>query len=223
MPERCCSHCAGQMARRANESPSGWTKRRFCSHRCAMLYANAHRHEDLAPEVLIRQRSIVDAQTGCWNWRKSKARGRVKVNGKAMLAARLAYQTFVGPLAEGLHVCHRCDNPACVNPQHLFLGTQAENMADMRQKRRNGWNNVKLTESDVEAIRASTDSNGALARRYGVVRTTISNIRNGISWRDGALPRSINGKPREAVEPQCADLEAGRASGAGVSGEGGEP
>jgi len=87
-----------------------------------------------------------------------------------------------------MKVLHRCDNPACQNPAHLFLGTQVDNMADMRRKGRErkapGESNgsAKLTALQVAAIRADPRSQSAIAMAYGVVQTTISKIKLGKIW-----------------------------------------
>ena len=94
-------------------------------------------------------------------------------------------------------VCHRCDTPACINPQHLFLGTQAQNLQDMWRKGRGkrlpvarGEHNhqAKLTRAQVDAILADPRGHATVARDYGVTRQAIFLIRKGVSWRgDHAL------------------------------------
>jgi hypothetical protein len=147
--------------------------------------------QSVKPRLLARV--SVCAETGCWNWpiSKNKRYGQISVGKKMRLAHRVSYELHCGPITDGLHVCHRCDNPACINPEHLFLGTQAENMADRnakgRQARLRGAVNgrAKLSEADVLAIRAGLAegvSQRKLAARHGVHPKQISRIRSGGGW-----------------------------------------
>ena len=82
----------------------------------------------------------IDKKTGCWNWTGSKnginGYGRITVEGKSYCAHRVSYELFVGIIPNGYNVCHKCDNPVCINPDHLFVGTRSDNMQDASNKGR---------------------------------------------------------------------------------------
>lgn len=135
----------------------------------------------------------------CWPWTACIVQGYGRfaiAAGKNDRAHRVALELSMGrPIAAGLEACHRCDNPPCVNPDHLYEGTHRQNMADMVRARRGfaarstvgaGNPNARLTEGDVAAIlRADLTRYGsqvALARRLGVTRETIRAIRIGKRW-----------------------------------------
>jgi hypothetical protein len=87
----------------------------------------------------IRNTVNVDPNTGCWLWQGAHNRrgyGRLYYSGKDYRAHRLAYVAFVGPIPNNMLVCHRCDVPQCVNPEHLFLGTAQDNESDKVSKGR---------------------------------------------------------------------------------------
>jgi hypothetical protein len=153
----------------------------------------------------LLEKIVKDSSTGCWNWTASKnlqGYGRIWANGKTRFAHRLSYELNREPSlpgSAGLNVCHRCDNPSCINPSHLFLGTAAENSSDMTAKNRqargeaitknrfhpagSAHGRAKLTDADVLAIRAIEGmSVRKIAKRYGVGPSQICRIRLGKNW-----------------------------------------
>jgi hypothetical protein len=130
---------------------------------------------------------------GCWEWTgaRSKGYGQVRLNGRRVGAHVASFELNVGPVG-GLDVLHRCDNPPCVRPDHLFLGTAKDNVADMMAKGRNrplrGEANgcSKLTEPEVVAVVArirAGQSDVVVAKETGVSRSVVHGIRTGRSWR----------------------------------------
>lgn len=105
------------------------------------------------------------------------------------LAHRVAYRLYLGDFPPDICVLHKCDNPLCVNPEHLFLGTRADNTADMMQKGRNAKvagelnPNRKLTEELAAQIRLAPGKHRDIAKEYGVTHTTIGDIKRGKIWR----------------------------------------
>lgn len=135
--------------------------------------------------------SRVEKRDRCWLWSGCRVRGygHLRVGGVLVRAHRFAWEVAFGPVPPGHSVCHHCDNPACVNPGHLFLGTHAENMRDMAIKGRScpwpGESNprAKLTADEVAEIRRRPDPRSTLAREFGVSLSLISAIRNRRVWR----------------------------------------
>lgn len=139
----------------------------------------------------------VDAATGCWLWTAATKPNGYGILGKCdgtrdnQYAHRFAYEHFIGPIPPGLQVCHRCDVRNCVNPEHLFLGTQADNQADMvakgRSLRGERHNLARVTEPVVLEIRRLWDDEGALQReladRFGITKQQVSNIVRGHAWK----------------------------------------
>ncbi len=129
----------------------------------------------------------------CWLWigaKDSKGYGRMTVDRKSAGCHRVSYEIHNGEIPRGLSVCHRCDVPACIRPDHLFVGTMAENMADMTEKGRStrGSKNPSaiLNEAAVASLRADVRpgmSGYEASRKYGIQRGTVYQIMNGETWK----------------------------------------
>lgn len=126
---------------------------------------------------------------GCWLWtayRMKNGYGLFRYPDGHHLAHRVSHRLFIGPVPDGLDVMHSCDNPACVNPEHLSAGTRTDNMRDAvrkgRMRRGESHGRAKLVDADVIAIRESSELQRVLALRYGVRQTTISKIKRGQKW-----------------------------------------
>lgn len=128
---------------------------------------------------------------GCVLWTggsNARGYGRLRWQGLRRFAHRLAMECASGPIPEGMDVCHKCDVPACINPAHLFLGTNAANMADMwakgraRPPRGESVGGAKLVAADVLTIRAARGTQDAIAAQFGVSRALISYIKRRKSW-----------------------------------------
>lgn len=143
-------------------------------------------------EILKRFEEKYTKAKGCWEWNAGKTRegyGMFGFDGRVQGAHRVSYRLYVGEIPIGLYVCHRCDNPSCVNPEHLFLGTHADNMLDCKSKGRfaSGENHGNANLSDAQVIeirlRYSDGERGTdLAKEFGVSQQAISKIIRGISW-----------------------------------------
>ena len=154
-----------------------------------------HGHQKL-PTTEERFWTKVKKTDGCWNWigtKNATGYGIIGINGKNHLAHRYSYKLHIGKIPIGMSILHHCDVPACVNPAHIFIGTQADNMADMAQKGRanggppsgEGNDNVKLTETKVRAIfndRENGMSFRSIGKKYSISHTQAWRILNGESW-----------------------------------------
>lgn len=150
------------------------------------------------PEFFARHEADVQIlpECDCWIWMlriEENGYGKLmwrKISQRPLWAHRAFFIAANGPDIDGRLVCHSCDVRQCVNPNHLYLGTYADNMRDMRRRGRQSKGEsrpkAKLTETDVRIIRRRVGSGELqldLADEFGVSKTTISNVTNRVSWR----------------------------------------
>ena len=193
-PCKCCGN--------SFDAPYGGT--RFCSLDCHF------------------ENYVVRNENGCWGWAgvhsKSGYGKMSRGRNNPTHAHRYSYEKHIGQIPDGLFVLHKCDNPPCTNPAHLFVGTNRDNMHDAMRKGRNrpppiqrGMDNIlvrnpllrpmgakhhsaKLTEQQVLEIAKSEEQGSVLAKAFGVSPTLISNIRRRRIWKHLLAPDLV-GKP----------------------------
>lgn len=154
-----------------------------------------------AMNPMDRLMANVKKTDGCWlrTTQLGRRYGAMMLDGKMVLTHRAAYMLLVGPIPEGLNILHRCDNTLCINPAHLFLGTQKDNVQDMFSKGRAGVYRgmqgrtkgtriatAKLNDEAVAVIRTDYSSGLSItkiARKNGVDFKTIHNIIHGKAWK----------------------------------------
>jgi hypothetical protein len=158
-------------------------------------------HRILKPIRFLHQAETRDLDPDvCWKWEgpvNSNGYGRFIDKDHHLLAHRVAYELFIGPISDGLNVCHTCDERLCVNPHHLWLGSQSDNLKDAAAKgrmfrpdtngERNG--NRKLSADHVRTIRAMFSGGQRryqIAERFGVSPGTVGAIIAGKIWKDVA-------------------------------------
>lgn len=171
---------------------------RCCSRRCAMLWAYARTPPKGTAERLWPRVDKSGGPDACWPWmgkRNKLGYGEMYIGldgerRKYVFAHRAAFKEVCGNIGAGMVVCHRCDNPPCCNPSHLFAGTNADNMADMVSKGRHAVgsrnHNAKINEETVVAIkrlRSEGLTTSEIQNRLSVSAGSIRSIINGQRWR----------------------------------------
>lgn len=158
---------------------------RFCSRACS----NRSHPGLIAIPYLTRMANHLATFSDpavCWLWPQHLNSGGYGVLWPKYRAHRAAWEVTHGPIPMGQCVCHRCDVRHCINPAHLFLGTPAENSADMVQKQRHArgahHGRATLTDQQVQAIRQSSDPQRELAKRFHVSQANIWRVRHRMGW-----------------------------------------
>lgn len=178
-----CEHCGRVVTRqeKPRHSPGWFSQARYCSRVCAGAAERSREHER------FEEGYVPEPNSGCWIWSKSVNRrgyGRFPVYGAIGKSAhRYSYEIFCGPIPNSMCVLHSCDTPCCVNPDHLSIGTQADNLADMHRKGRaplgERHGSARLSDADVVAIREAAGPLEEISVRFGVSPSHASMIRNG--------------------------------------------
>lgn len=174
------------------------TKQRMRGRHRAYVGNNNSCSRDLR-EIMTRLTKLVDIvrfmekvgdpnDNGCWPWcgslvgldRIAGGTGSFRWKSKSQAAHRASYEIFKGPIGENLSVCHTCDVPSCVNPDHLFLGTQKDNNMDKAKKGR--AKRTDLNEAAIRKIRSDPRLQREIAADHGIAQVTVSAIKCRKIW-----------------------------------------
>lgn len=155
----------------------------------------------------LERYSMPEPNSGCHLWLGKVSRrtgyGHTSYRKRELLAHRAAYEAAHGPIPDGSQVLHKCDVRSCVNPDHLFLGTHSDNMADRNAKKRHSHGErhgcAKLSESDALAILFATGRLRDIANQYGIHESTVAYIKAGKLWRHVTSPFLRGSRQRVAA------------------------
>ena len=173
--------------------------RRFCKY-CKKQNKSNRDYCDFKCRLL---KDILICENGCWEWQGLLNKGYgyftqriINTNKRKMyFAHRVSYEIFNGKFDESLDICHKCDNPKCVKPNHLWIGTHKDNMNDMTSKGRRVYNknygekngSSKLKEIEVKQIKkliSEKNSFASIARKFNVSSNCIEQINKNITWKN---------------------------------------
>lgn len=202
MQSKTCQRCGSTFTRPSDISNAQWHSRLYCGRKCAaavkrLVAMAARQHVEKAQVIEAFLSHVEKRASGCWEWTGATYQGYGLFTCRPAglvceRAHRVAWALFREAPPGNAWVLHRCDNPPCVNPAHLFLGDSAANASDMVQKGRQtkGERNAraKLREAEACSILRDLRLYREIAADYDISLVTVSDIKRGRSW--GHLPRS---------------------------------
>lgn len=187
--QKTCAQCGEVFSRNKSFGAEQWEAARFCSRKCAgssLSKTLAERRPALAEKF----NSFFDRTAGCWEWKgtiEGYGYGVMDHASKRYRAHVLALEFDGRPVPAGMVARHHCDNPRCVKPDHLCVGTIKENVNDAvnrgRIARGERNSNARLTSSDVLSMRGFPGSFTEIAEKFGVSRPTVTRAIKGLTWR----------------------------------------
>lgn len=190
--EECACGCGGRTTGkyvRGHRPVSEIKGKDYCACGCGEItgsgrkYVTGHQTEKPLTERLWSKVAVSDPNS-CWDWQGGLnigGYGQVNFRGRSMIASRVMWSFFNGEIPEGMCICHRCDRPQCCNPDHLFLGTPADNSQDRIEKGR-PITNRRYTDEQIQEMRRLRDEGytlGQISRRYGISFSYLSGVLNG--------------------------------------------
>lgn len=193
-----------QLGRLTASNPWAFKK----GHKSTSTFLKGNKYGELRKGIRTRAKEIAweENENGCWvctsHVPNTYGYPQCRINYKFKMISHIMYEKFKGEITTGMLICHTCDNPTCINPEHLFLGTNLDNMADMVKKGRqshigspglNGEKHprAKLTEVQVtEILSIKGMRNKEIAHKFNISQERVSSIRTGQSWK--YLQRGVN-------------------------------
>lgn len=188
-PHKTCANCGLIFSRDKRCTWKHWEKAKFCSRECSSIQ-NTVRADQNRPPVEVVFRKWFKETEGCWEWQGAKDKNGYGAFSYARKMTRAHVMALIldgRPPPKGMYACHHCDNPSCVRPSHLFVGSPQDNVDDMvlkgRVARGENRTNTKLKEKDVISIRAMNGSNSQIAKMFGITPSNVSMIQRRKTWK----------------------------------------